>query len=112
MGYREQLLVRGNQTNNYAESGIKIVKELVFSRVKAYNLIEMISFVVDTMDSCYKCNLLHLVNNRIERCISLCFFGMKSSTIAKENIAPTQDLNVFMVDLVELFTLCHAMAFR
>ena len=96
--YREHLLVRGNHTNNYAESGIKIMKELVFSRIKAYNLIEMISFVVDTMDLYYKHKLLHLANNRIERCISLRFCGMKSSTIAKENIAPTEDPNVFMVD--------------
>ena len=96
--YREHLLVQGNHTNNYAESGIKIMKELVFSRIKAYNLIEMISFVVDTMDLYYKRKLLHLANNRIERCISLRFCGMKSSTIAKENIAPTEDPNVFMVD--------------
>ncbi len=29
--YRKQLLVRGNQTNNYAEAGIRILKDLVFS---------------------------------------------------------------------------------
>lgn len=43
--YRKKLLVRGNQTNNYAEAGIRIVKDLVFSRVKAYNLVQMFSFV-------------------------------------------------------------------
>ena len=96
--YREHLLVQGNHRNNYAESGINTMKELVYSHIKAYNLIE-ISFVVDIMDLYYyKCKLLHLANNRIERCISLRFCGMKSSIIAKENIAPTEDPNVFMVD--------------
>jgi hypothetical protein len=31
--YRKHILVRGNQTNNYAEAGIRILKDLVFSRV-------------------------------------------------------------------------------
>ena len=43
--YRKHLLVRGNQTNNYAEAGIQILKELVFNRVKAYNVVQMFSFV-------------------------------------------------------------------
>ena len=55
---RQHLLVRGNHTNNYAEAGINIMKELIFSRVKAYNLIEMVSIVVDTMDLYYKRKLL------------------------------------------------------
>jgi len=29
--YRSHLLTRGNQTNNYAEAGIRIIKELVFN---------------------------------------------------------------------------------
>lgn len=41
-------MIRGNNTNNYAEAGIKVLKEQVFSRIKAYNLIEMVSF-------CCKC---------------------------------------------------------
>ena len=35
--FRKHLLVRGNYTNNYSEAGIRVLKELVFSRVKAYN---------------------------------------------------------------------------
>ena len=46
-------MIRGNNTNNYAEAGIQILKELVFGRVKAYNLIEMVSFVVDVMEAYY-----------------------------------------------------------
>ena len=33
--FRKHLLVRGNHTNNYAEAGMKILKELIFNRVKA-----------------------------------------------------------------------------
>ena len=37
--FRPHLLIRGNQTNNYAEAGIKILKEIIFSYV---NVIEMV----------------------------------------------------------------------
>ena len=95
--FRQYLLIRGNQTNNYAEAGIKVLKEIVFSRVKAYNLIEMVCFVTDTMDLYYQRRLLHLANNRIERYVSLRFCGMKSSAIPKESITPGEGPNIFVV---------------
>ena len=33
-------LIQGNHTNNYAEAGMCILKELIFSRVKAHNLVQ------------------------------------------------------------------------
>ena len=35
--FRDDALMRGIDTNNYAESGIHILKDIVFKRVKAYN---------------------------------------------------------------------------
>ena len=65
--YRKSLLIRGTHTNNYAEAGIKIIlKELVFGKVKAYNLLQMFYFVVDTLELYYKRKLLNIANNRIE----------------------------------------------
>ena len=29
-------MTRGNETNNYAEAGIRVLKEIVFGRMKAY----------------------------------------------------------------------------
>lgn len=42
--YRTTLPIRGNHTNNYAEAGIRILKEMIFSRVKAYNLIQILHY--------------------------------------------------------------------
>ena len=41
-----------NHTNNYAEAGIRILKDLVFARVKAYHVVQMFLdyFIVETMD--------------------------------------------------------------
>ena len=42
--------MRGNHTNNYAKAGMRIIKEIVFGRIKAYNLIEMFQFITVTME--------------------------------------------------------------
>lgn len=39
--YRKHLLVRDNHTNNYAEAGFRILKDLIFNRIKAYNIVQM-----------------------------------------------------------------------
>ena len=35
----------GINTNNYAEFGIRILKDIVFRRLKAYNLVELFEFL-------------------------------------------------------------------
>ena len=90
-------MIRGNHTNNYAEAGIKVLKELVFARIKAFNVIEMIAFVVDVMELYYQRRLIHLANNRIDRFIGLRFCGMKSSSVPAESIKKGEN-NLFYVN--------------
>ena len=42
--------MRGINTNNYAESGIRILKDIVFRRVKAYNLVQLLEFLTVTFE--------------------------------------------------------------
>ena len=79
----ETLPVRGNHTNNFAEAGIKILKKLVFSRVKAYNLTQMFFFVTDVMEIYYQKKLVSLANNRVESYVGLHFQGLNSHSISK-----------------------------
>lgn len=44
--FRAELPVHGNHTNNISAAGVHILKEIVTSRVKAYNLVELFQFVV------------------------------------------------------------------
>ncbi len=89
--HRKCLMIRGNHTNNYAEAGIKILKELVFSRIKAYNMVQMFHFVVDTMDNYYKRKLLSIANNRLETYVALRFKGVNTKKIVKEDIQKGMD---------------------
>ena len=87
--YRTILPIRGNHTNNYAEAGIKILKELVFSRVKAYHLIQMFSFVTEVMEMYYQKKLLSIGNNRVDTYVGLRFQGLNAHKIARQDIEKT-----------------------
>ena len=84
--YRTDLPLRGNHTNNYAEAGMKILKELIFSRVKAYNIVQMFSFVTEVLELYYQKKLLSLANNRKETYIALRFQGIKAYKVAKQDV--------------------------
>lgn len=79
LSYRMKETMRGNHTNNYAEGGIRIIKEMVFDRVKAYNLIQMFEFITITMEQ-YFCNrLLDLAHSRYRPGIAIKYKDLYSS---------------------------------
>ena len=84
--FRKHILIRSNHTNNYAEAGIKILKDLIFGRVKAYNLVQMFYFVVETLELYYKRKLLNIANNRLESYIAVRFQGLNAKKISKNDI--------------------------
>lgn len=43
--FQTAVTMRGINTNNYAESGIRMLKDIVFKRVKAYNLLQLFDFI-------------------------------------------------------------------
>ena len=42
-------IMRGYHTNNYSETGIHILKDIVFRTIKAYNLIQVFEFLTMLM---------------------------------------------------------------
>ena len=84
--YRSGLPVRGNNTNNVSEAGVRILKEIVFSRVKAYNLVEMFQFVTEKLENYYQCKLLSVAHNRLDHYIQARFRGVNAGKISKEHI--------------------------
>ena len=95
--YRKWLLLQGNHTNNYSEACMKILKELIFSRVKAYNMVQVFHFISEILESYYCRKLLSISNNRLDTYIALRFQGLHAHKIAKESIEETENKNVFTV---------------
>ena len=68
------------------EAGIRILKDLEFARVKAYNLVQMFCFIVKTMELHYKRKLLNTANNRVESYVAVRFRGIDAMKVRKEDI--------------------------
>ena len=98
LSYRVKEITRGNHTNNYAEGGIRIIKEMVFDRVKAYNLIQMFEFIAITMEQ-YFCNrLLDLAHSRYRPGIAIKYKDLYSSL---DTITCTEQLFQYMYLVTE-----------
>jgi len=85
--YRQDLVTRGNHTNNYAEMGMRIIKEQVFTRVKAFNLVQMLHFLTKTLDSYYCRRLLSMAHNRFDRHVAKRFQGLDATSVSRESIS-------------------------
>jgi MULE transposase domain len=60
----DNLLLRGNNTNNYVEAAMRILKDQVLHRVKAFNIVQLVEFVTTRLDAHYRRKLLNGANNR------------------------------------------------
>ncbi|KAL5239398.1 hypothetical protein ACI65C_006808 [Semiaphis heraclei] len=47
--YRLHILYRNHETNNYAEASIRVVKYILLSRTKAYNVVALVDFIVNVV---------------------------------------------------------------
>ena len=63
--YRRGTVIRANNTNNDAEAGMKIMKGNIFNRTKAYNLCQLIDFLVNRPPAFYERKLTDVANNRL-----------------------------------------------
>eukprot|EP00118_Oscarella_pearsei_P019528 m.208172 g.208172 ORF g.208172 m.208172 type:complete len:540 (+) comp39701_c1_seq9:1438-3057(+) len=85
--HRRTSFIRGNHTSNYAEAGMRVLKELIFSRVKAYNITQMFHFLTETMERYYQSKILSVAHSRIDRYVALRFQGLNSLAFPKETIS-------------------------
>ena len=68
--------------NNYAEAGMRILKDLLFSRVKFYNIVQMFSLVTECLELYYSRKILSVAYNRFKHHMSPKFQGIKCSGIS------------------------------
>ncbi|XP_026286606.2 uncharacterized protein LOC113212209 [Frankliniella occidentalis] len=64
--YRSELLIRGNNTNNYSEITIRQYKDLVMHRLKAYSVVQLFDFFTTRLESYFERRIAAVVNNRKE----------------------------------------------
>lgn len=52
--FRQHLMIRGSETNNYIEVMFRLFKDISLERTKAYNLTQLADFVVTSFEAYYK----------------------------------------------------------
>ena len=94
LNYRTKMVTRGHNTNNIAEAGIRIVKDLVFERIKAYNWVQMFGFITETMELYFQNRLLQIAHSQVSRPL---VHKYEKQFKEAENITvhPTDDVNIF-----------------
>ena len=97
---RKDIVTRGNNTNNYSEQVIRITKDIIFDRLKAYNAVQIFHFVTITMEMHYKRHLLALSSNRLDHFVALRFTisGAKADSVPLHTIHTPESADVFNVD--------------
>ena len=56
---------RGHHTNNFAEVTVRLYKDMVLGRAKAYNAVSLVDFTVRVMEDYYRSRLQDFSNGRI-----------------------------------------------
>ncbi|XP_028439323.1 uncharacterized protein LOC114559089 [Perca flavescens] len=59
------LCLHGNNTNNYVESAVRIVKDKVLHRLKSHNLTQLVDFITTRLEAYYIRRLTDYANNRL-----------------------------------------------
>lgn len=63
--HREGTLIRNNNTNNYCESAMRVVKDKILFRLKAFNVVQLCHFIIERMEKFYENRLVDIALNRI-----------------------------------------------
>ena len=93
-----ELLIYGNNTNNYVECSFGLLKDIIFARTQAFNLVQVFHFVTENMERYYKRRLLGIAHNHpghVE--ISKRFLCLSWEMVNRNSIQATAIKNEYLV---------------
>jgi hypothetical protein len=64
--FRDELPLRGNNTNNFVEAAFGVLKDKVFLRNKAYNVTQLLAFLTTCLEHYYERRLIDAANNQLD----------------------------------------------
>lgn len=90
--HRAGLMTRGHNTNNYSESSMRILKDIVLCRTKAYNAVALTEYIVTEWEDHFEKRLLRHANDR-EESHRLCYEHLlqKLGDVSARDIAQLED---------------------
>ncbi|KAH9377226.1 hypothetical protein HPB48_020348 [Haemaphysalis longicornis] len=90
--YRAGLMTRGHNTNNYSESSMRILKDIVLCRTKAYNAVALTEYIAVEWEEYFEKRLLRHANDR-EESHRLCYEHLmeKLGSVSARDIAQLEE---------------------
>ena len=97
--FRKNFPTQGNYTNLYSEASIRIRKDILFQRNKAWNVVQMFNLLTQTRELYYQRHLISVATNRLDHFASTRFTvtGVKAYTIPSDDIVASDDPDVYTV---------------
>ncbi|XP_022109708.1 uncharacterized protein LOC110989545 [Acanthaster planci] len=79
--YRNALPLCGNNTSNYCESAMRILKDKIFHRAKTYTVVQLVDFLLTRMDQYYQKRLLDVGHNRLNEALASRYISSGGPTV-------------------------------
>ena len=76
LAYRNDLLVRGNNTNNYVEAQFLVIKDEILNRVREYNVLGLTDKLTTNLEAHYQAKLLSIAEGSFDGIYSGRFKGL------------------------------------
>ncbi|XP_075737179.1 uncharacterized protein LOC142776764 [Rhipicephalus microplus] len=70
--YRLDVLARGHNTNNFAEATIRVLKDIILNRVKAFNAVALVDLVALVWEKYFESHILRHAYSRVPAHQQLC----------------------------------------
>lgn len=88
--FRRKLPVRGNNTNNFCEAAMKVLKDKIFFRTKAFNVVQLVDFLFIRLENVYEQKPLDVANNRWKQAITSHYISIANWNLPKRKKHSTQ----------------------
>ena len=92
--YRADLPVRGNNTNNFCESAVRVLKDRILERTKAFNVPQLAEFASAHLQVYYERRILDVANGRFDNVLT-------SKYMPNEGNVRKEDVSQVNVDLLK-----------
>ena len=109
---RHDIPIRGNNTNNYCEAAMRILKDQIFERDRAFSPVQLLDFILTRLTNYYERCMTDLANGRIDVHLSRKYFQGQGkitrdmvTVVAQESdhydvVSETKENQSYQVDMV------------
>ena len=93
LSFRGDILTRGNDTNNFAEAAMRVLKDKILQRTKAFSVPQLADFMCTMLQDHYHQRLVNVGNGRLDYAVTSKYMPA-TKTITKNDIKQVNYVHV------------------